>query len=206
MSGIGGSDRSDGSDGTNGSDEFELSCERRVGALLAALAAAVPPNGRIAELGTGAGVGLAWITHGLGDRADVEVVSVELDDTLREAVAAHPWPAHVRLVGGDGAEQVAARAPFDLVFADAPGGKLDGLEHTIAALAPGGILVVDDMDPAGHDDDELVRVLARVRDDLVADPRLVASELDASSGVILATRRRSPSAPTGHGSTPWEGW
>ena len=40
---------------------FALSCEVGVGRLLATLAAGVRPGGRILELGTGAGVGLAWI-------------------------------------------------------------------------------------------------------------------------------------------------
>jgi predicted O-methyltransferase YrrM len=34
---------------------------------------------------------------------------------------------------------------FDLIFADAPGGKWEGLDRTIAALAPHGMLIVDDM-------------------------------------------------------------
>ena len=34
---------------------------------------------------------------------------------------------------------------FSLIFADAPGGKWEGLDRTIAALEPGGLLVVDDM-------------------------------------------------------------
>ena len=58
---------------------FPLSCEPAVGQLLAVLSAAVPPGGRVLELGTGVGAGLAWIVSGLGDRDDVEVVSVELD-------------------------------------------------------------------------------------------------------------------------------
>jgi predicted O-methyltransferase YrrM len=47
----------------------------------------------VLELGTGVGEGLAWITHGLGEREDVEVVSVELDERLHAAVSAIAWPA-----------------------------------------------------------------------------------------------------------------
>lgn len=43
---------------------FEMSCDPPAGALLRVLAAAVPPSGRILELGTGAGVGLSWIVDG----------------------------------------------------------------------------------------------------------------------------------------------
>ena len=45
---------------------FELSCEPEVGALLSVLAASVPAGGRVLELGTGAGVGLAWVGRGRG--------------------------------------------------------------------------------------------------------------------------------------------
>ena len=44
---------------------FTMSCDPRTGRLLAVLAAAVPANGRVLELGTGTGAGTAWITHGL---------------------------------------------------------------------------------------------------------------------------------------------
>src|SRR6185436_2966715 len=40
-----------------------------VGRTLAVLAAAMPPNGKILESGTAAGVGTAWIVSGLGSRS-----------------------------------------------------------------------------------------------------------------------------------------
>jgi predicted O-methyltransferase YrrM len=46
---------------------FEQSCEADVGRLLAVLAAGVPGGGRILEIGTGAGVGTAWMVEGIGD-------------------------------------------------------------------------------------------------------------------------------------------
>ena len=67
---------------------FELSSEPEVGRLLACLAAAVPPQGRVLELGTGVGAGLAWLVHGLGERTDVTVVSVDVDPELQAAAEA----------------------------------------------------------------------------------------------------------------------
>jgi len=52
---------------------FQLACEVEVGRLLAALAAVVPDGGRVLEIGTGVGTGLAWLVHGLGARRDVEL-------------------------------------------------------------------------------------------------------------------------------------
>ena len=55
--------------------------------LLAALAAAAPEDARIAELGTGAGVGLAWIVYGLGERDDATVYTVDTNEELLATVA-----------------------------------------------------------------------------------------------------------------------
>jgi demethylmenaquinone methyltransferase/2-methoxy-6-polyprenyl-1,4-benzoquinol methylase len=167
---------------------FAISSAPGVGRLLAALAAAVPPNGRIIELGTGSGVGLAWLVHGLGARTDVTVTSVDTDARLLGAVRDDAWPQYVELVEGDGAAVVQARGPFDLIFADAPSGKVEGLEHTVAALAPGGVLVVDDMDPALHVDDGLLDAIGQVRKQLLSDASLTAVDVTWSSGVILATK------------------
>jgi demethylmenaquinone methyltransferase/2-methoxy-6-polyprenyl-1,4-benzoquinol methylase len=49
---------------------FAMSCAPGTGRLLAVLATAVPAKGRVLELvGTGTGVGTAWIAHGLRGRA-----------------------------------------------------------------------------------------------------------------------------------------
>ena len=168
---------------------FLLSCQPGIGSLLAALSAAVPRDGRILELGTGAGVGLAWIAEGLGQRTDVDVVSVELAEEMAELARQERWPERFRLVLGDGAEEVCRQGRFDLIFADAPGGKLIGLDDTVSALAPGGILLGDDMDPALHEEDGLKEALARVRDELTGHPQLVSAELSFSSGALLSVRR-----------------
>jgi predicted O-methyltransferase YrrM len=99
------------------------------------------------------------------------------------------WPEFEQFVHADGAATVRGLAPVDLVFADAPGGKLEGLDDTVAALASGGVLVVDDMDPARHDADGYLQQIADVRERLLSDPALVAVELDVASGVIVATKR-----------------
>jgi demethylmenaquinone methyltransferase/2-methoxy-6-polyprenyl-1,4-benzoquinol methylase len=169
---------------------FPLSCEPGVGALLSSLAAALPAHSRILELGTGAGVGLAWLFHGLGARSDVAVVSVDIDPELQALARRAAWSDRVQFQLGDGCELLPRLGSFDLIFADAPGGKLEGLDRSIAALAPGGMLIVDDMDLSLHDDPELRAGLKRVRSELLAVASLHTVELDFSSGVMLAVRRR----------------
>jgi predicted O-methyltransferase YrrM len=171
---------------------FDLSSEPEVGWLLATLSSAVPPGGRVLELGTGAGVGLAWIMHGLGNRSDVEVVTVESAPELAAQVQSCGWPDWVSIEVGDGAELVGTLGQFDLIFPDAPGGKIFELRKTIAALRPGGLLIVDDMDLSRHliaHHPDLPAALRSVRYRLVNDPALVCADLPFGSGVILATRR-----------------
>ncbi len=170
---------------------FELSSEAEVGQLLACLANAVPIGGRILEIGTGCGVGLSWIVHGVGSRTDVEVISVELDRALADAARSVGWPSWVSIVEGDGADLVGTIGSFDLIFPDAPGGKIFKLRKTISTLRPGGFLLVDDMDLTVHEDPELRDGLASVRERIVTHPDLVWAELPVASGVIVATKRRT---------------
>jgi len=169
---------------------FALSCEPAVGRLLATLAAAVPEHGTILEMGTGVGVGCAWIVHGLGARSDVRVTTVDLDARASAVAQSAAWPAFVALRVADVLAVLDEIAPFDLIFADAQGGKWTGLGRTIAALRPGGLLLVDDMTPPTWLDDAHRAHTARVRAKLLGDPRLTSVELACGSGMILATRRR----------------
>jgi demethylmenaquinone methyltransferase/2-methoxy-6-polyprenyl-1,4-benzoquinol methylase len=167
---------------------FSMSSDRGVGELLAVLSAAAPQGARILELGTGVGVGLAWIVQGLGTRGDASVLSVDTDEKLLAVTRAAGWPAWVEFLHADGAQIAEERGPFDLIFADAAGGKLEGLDATIGSLAPRGVLVVDDMDPALHANDGLLDPLQAVRETLMSHTGLVAAELPFSTHIILAVK------------------
>jgi demethylmenaquinone methyltransferase/2-methoxy-6-polyprenyl-1,4-benzoquinol methylase len=168
---------------------FRLSCDPDVGRFLAVLAAGVPANGRVLEMGTGAGVGTAWIVHGLGERTDAEVISVEMDPALHAAVAAAPWPGHVSLRRGDVLAILDDLGTFDLVFADAQGGKWEGLDRTIGVLRQRGLLLVDDMTPETFIDEVHRRRTEEVRRTLLSHPQLVGAEIQAATGMILVMRR-----------------
>ena len=172
--------------------DFTISSEDCVGRLLAVLAAAVPAGGRVLEMGAGIGMGTAWIVSGLGERRDVEVVTVERDARLAEALRGWPWPAFVRLVQADALDALGRLGTFDLVFPDSHAGKYVGFDQTLAALRPGGMLVVDDMKPrpTSGEQEELER--AELRRTLFGHPELQAIDMDWCSGVILAGRRRAP--------------
>jgi predicted O-methyltransferase YrrM len=168
---------------------FGMSCEDPVGPLLAVLAAAVPPGGRILELGTGTGTGTAWLTRGLTTRDDATLTTVELDPGLVAAFRESTWPAWVEILEGDAAALLPALGRFDLIFADAVAGKWTGLNLTLDALAPGGVLIVDDMDLSRYTDPEHRKAVQHVENTLATDPRLLTARIPAGTGLTLATRR-----------------
>lgn len=167
---------------------FSMSCVPAVGRLLAVLAAHLPADARVLELGTGTGVGTAWLVSGLRPRSDVQVITVEKDRHIAEKAASGDWPEFVDLRCADALEVLAEGGQFDLIFADAPGGKWHGLNRTIAALRPNGLLIVDDMTPAPEWSGEQYDHQVKIRENLLTSPLLTSVELDHGSGMILSTR------------------
>jgi predicted O-methyltransferase YrrM len=134
---------------------------------------------RVAEIGTGCGVGSAWILSALDP--DVAFVTVELD-ARRAAEAADllSGDPNAAVLQGDWQEVLPGEAPFDLLFAD--GGRSKYHEELLGLLAPGGTLVLDDLTPGyeGHDP---------VRQLWLSHSRLLAAELriSAREAVIVGT-------------------
>lgn len=168
---------------------FEASSEPGIGRVLMTLAAAVRPGGRVLEIGTGMGAGTAWLIEGLAARTDVELVTVEFDPQRACLAAGAGWPPFVRPVVGDALVELGGLGSFSLIFADAEGGKLYGLDLTLAAVEMRGLLVLDDMRLQGRDP-AIEDGIVRVRRQLLADDRFICAEMDWSSGLLLATRVR----------------
>jgi predicted O-methyltransferase YrrM len=97
----------------------------------------------------------------------------------------------VRLLTGDAVDVTRRVGSFDLIFADAQGGKWEGLDTTVAALRPGAHLLVDDMTPGGYADDHHARKISEVRARLLGHPDLISVEIAWSTGLILSTRKQS---------------
>jgi predicted O-methyltransferase YrrM len=122
---------------------FTRSCSAEAGRLLRVLAGQRGRT-RVAEIGTGCGVGAAWILSALAPA--VPFVTVELDEG-RAALVAQLLAddAQARVLQGDWQEVLPPEAPFDLLFAD--GGRSKEHERLLGLLAPGGTLVLDDLTP-----------------------------------------------------------
>jgi demethylmenaquinone methyltransferase/2-methoxy-6-polyprenyl-1,4-benzoquinol methylase len=164
--------------------------------VLGVLAAAVPAGGRILEIGTGAGVGTAWIVAGLGDRTDVELVSLEIDPALSAAVQSWPWPGYVQLVAADALEALDELGTFDVVFADAAPIKYGQIESVLRALRPSGFLLIDDLEAGPGQSEEHTAEKATLQGGVRHHPELQAVILTMSTGatVALASKRLSAEA------------
>jgi predicted O-methyltransferase YrrM len=126
---------------------FEKSCRSEDGALLHVLAAR-RGIGRAAEIGTGAGVGAAWIVSALPPQTPF--FTAELDPDLAAGAAElFAGDPNVAVSVGPWRETLPPEAPFDLLFVDANDAK-DDVDATIGLLVPGGTAVLDDfwLDPA----------------------------------------------------------
>lgn len=167
---------------------FNLSCSRETGMLLRVLAAS-KPGGRILELGTGVGVGAAWLLDGMDSAA--RLVSIEVNEEAakisREILFGEPRldvlnvDACAWLESYDGPN-------FDLIFADVGILKYERRSLTLSRLAIGGFFIGDDLLPqpkwvAAHP----ARV-EKFRAEIVADSRLAVILQDWGSGIAVASK------------------
>jgi len=162
---------------------FEGSSIPEVGRLLHVLAG---QRGRIraGEIGTGSGVGAAWIVSALPPA--VSFVTVELDAALASSAARlFAEDANVTVLQGDWHEALPPEAPFDLLFYDG-GGKQDPErdgEQVIGLLIPGGTVVLDDLTPGRPGPDP-------VREFWLGHPALASTEVltTPATAAIVASR------------------
>ena len=146
----------------------ERACIPELGRLLRVLAAG---RARIGETGTACGVGAAWIASGTSPGASV--VTVELDDRFA-AAAARVLAETAHVIAGDWTE-IRLHAPFDLLFCD-HGVDKGNPEPMLELVAPGGLLVLDDLTPARADGDPLRAAWAARDDATTAEVLLTATE------------------------------
>ena len=120
-------------------------CLPGVGRFLAVLASGCA-GGRIGELGTGAGIGSAWIASAMP--ADCALITVELDESLAAAARALlAADSRIEVISGDAFRVIPGRGPFDLLFADS--GVRDPADFAVLVglLRIGGRIVMDDLTP-----------------------------------------------------------
>ena len=168
---------------------FSMASEPKTGALLAALSAS-KPGGRLLELGTGTGIGTAWLLSGMDTWARLDTVDTDpaVVDVARRYLAADP---RVAFRIEDGAAFLARADPdtYDLVYADAWPGKFTHLEEALACIRPGGVYVIDDLLPqANWPDGHAAKVDALIAD-LERRRGFAIVRLAWASGLMLVVRQ-----------------
>jgi predicted O-methyltransferase YrrM len=149
--------------------------------LLAVLAAS-KPTGRLAEIGAAFGEGAKAIAESMGPEATF--VTVEPDPERYTIASSLLAGTRAEILNARWEDVLPERAPFDLLFFDG-GTRAATLAQVVALLAPGGLLVKDDLTP-GHPVEG-----DPVREAFLHDDRLVAIELltTPTTAAIVATRR-----------------
>ncbi|HEY1627773.1 MAG TPA: class I SAM-dependent methyltransferase [Streptosporangiaceae bacterium] len=159
-------------------------CLPDTGRFLAMLAAGC---WRIGELGTGTGVGTAWMASAMP--AECTLVTAEIDEE-RAAAARELFADDLRVtvVTGDALDTVSLGGPYDLLFSDCKGDR----QTLVDLLTIGGRLVMDDVTPAQLlPDDSQFRTNDPKREFFFANPRLASAEVilpDLRNALLVGTR------------------
>jgi predicted O-methyltransferase YrrM len=168
---------------------FSMASEPKTGALLAVLAA-TRPGGRLLEIGTGTGIGTAWLLSGMDASARLDTV-----DTDRAVVAVAQRhlgdDPRVAFRFEDGAAFLGRAEPdtYDLVYADAWPGKFTDLDAALGCLRPGGVYVIDDLLPQSNWPEGHAAKVDALLADLERRRGFAIVRLAWASGLMLVARQ-----------------
>lgn len=162
-------------------------CRNETGRLLAALAAT--RSGTMAEFGTGAGVGTAWLRSGV--RPGTRIISAELDANL--AVAAQEIfedDPQVEVLAADWST-LRTRGPYSLLFLDPSVPEDAGVDAVADLVEAGGIVVLDDFAPCQMWPPITAGRVDILRERWLTDERFTAVEVMVApdAAALIATRR-----------------
>jgi predicted O-methyltransferase YrrM len=168
---------------------FKLASEPLTGSLLRTLAVS-KAGGKFLEIGTGTGIGTAWLLAGMDQ--DSSMISVENDKRFIEVAQRFlSGDPRVTFRNEDAARLIEELAPrsFDLIFADTWAGKYTHLDATLELLKSGGIYVIDDMLPQPTWPGDHPPKVARLVAELESRDELTMTKLNWASGIIIAVKK-----------------
>lgn len=170
---------------------FTMASEPKTGSLLRAFAAS-KPAGRFLELGTGTGVGTAWLLAGMDANSRLE--SVESDATVLEVAKRHlGHDPRVRFHLMDGAEFLAeSQQQFDLIYADTWPGKFTHLDLALSLVRIGGVYFVDDLLPQPNWPAEHAPRVPTLIAELESQSAFVSAKAAWASGLMVLVRTKPP--------------
>jgi predicted O-methyltransferase YrrM len=167
---------------------FTMASEPQTGSFIRTLAAS-KPGGVFLELGTGTGIGTAWLLDGMDARSRLD--SIDNDPKSLGVARRHlESDPRVRFHLGDGAVFLAGLAPghFDFIFADTWPGKFTHLDLALSRLRPGGIYMVDDLLPQPNWPEDHAPKVSALLSELEGRPGFHATKLAWASGLMVLVR------------------
>ncbi len=167
---------------------FSLASDPQTGSLLRTLAAS-KPGGRFLELGTGTGVGTAWLLAGMD--ASARLITVDTDAGVLAIARRHlGHDPRVTFHVSDGGAFLERSPPdhFDLIYADAWPGKFTHLETALSLLVIGGMYIVDDLLPRPSWPEGHAPRVSALLAALERRPGCVLTKLAWSSGLLMLVR------------------
>lgn len=154
---------------------------------------------KVIEVGTFTGYSSLSLAEGLDGDGEVHTFDIDpvATDVARKYWKQAPWGSRIHLHLGDARADVptfaAEYGPIDMAFVDADkGGYITYWNALVAALRPGGVILVDNvlwsgrvLDPQGGDDDHIVAFNRHA----AADDRVEQVMLTVRDGLLMARKR-----------------
>lgn len=168
---------------------FSMASDLRTGSLLKTLASS-KAGGEFLELGTGTGLATAWLLDGMGKSSTL--TSVDNDEQLLQIARKYlSSDQRLSLIHMDGGAWITSNRDkkFDFIFADTWHGKYLLLDEVLSMLKPGGIYLIDDMNPqpnwpdGHHAKAEALLTYLNSRSDLAL------TRLNWSTGIVVAVKQ-----------------
>ena len=177
---------------------FTMASEPKTGALLTVLAAS-KPGGRFLELGTGTGLGTAWLLAGMDAHSRLE--SVDSDANVLTVARRHLGEdSRVSFHLADGADFLGTLPPgqFDFIYADTWPGKFTHLDEALSLLRIGGIYFIDDLLPQPNWPEGHAPKVPVLINELERRREFATVKLSWASGLMIVVR----TAAAQHGMQP----
>ena len=167
-------------------NNFNYSCLDEVGQLLSVLTASIK-EGTIIEIGTGYGVGTAWMATNL--KNEVSFISIDNDKSKINSVRTIFHQKNVKFIHSDW-QEILNYAPFQFIFADGGKAKEQHPDMLVEALEVSGMILIDDLTPIEYWPEEWKGKTDKVREYWLSHPQLQAVELRVTQKncVIVATK------------------
>lgn len=168
---------------------FNMPSDPMVGSLLKTLAAS-KIDGKLLEMGTGTGLGSAYMLAGMSSKASL--TTFDKDSKLLAIAQKHlGHDPRIDIQCCDGEDWVKPNESnsYDIIFADTWHGKYLLLEETLTMLKVGGLYLIDDLLPQANWPNGHIEKANILKNNLLHRNDLHSIYLACGTGMILAVKR-----------------